>query len=461
MVPCNGRRTTLQAPRSGARPDVRSLSVYLAGVFIGALDTSVLGPVFGLISHTFGISLSWTAWTVTAYTVAYVASTVIAGAMGDRYGRRRIFALGVLAFGVASASAALAPTFGVFLAARALQGLGAGAVYPNAMAEGVARFPQERRGVALGIFGAVFGLASIVGPNVGGALGQYLGWPSIFWVNVPLALIVLWLSTRLGQEAATSAAVEVPDWRGGIAFSAMLAAALLVFVVPGTGRWLCAVLAIALAVFFVRRQRAAVRPFLDPRALRGQGALALAAGAAVIGLDLSAAVFVPVLAQRELHLSVLGSGVALMPAAFSGAVLSGVAGVLTDRIGPRGVLQIGLGAGVAGGVLLAWPGLTLFPFILAMVALGLATAFTLGAPINRLALALYGDRDAQAGEALGLIAVCRSVGMAAGPVLLTFALALRGFGGMFGTVALASAVGTVLFFAVPDVRPPARRPGHA
>lgn len=433
-------------------------------MFVGALDTSVLGPVFGQIAHGFGVSLAWTAWTVTAYTVSYVASTVLAGAMGDRYGRRRVFAVGVVAFGLASALAAFSPAFWVFLVARGIQGLGAGAVYPNALAEGAAQFPAARRGTALGIFGAAFGLANIVGPNVGGALGQFYGWPSIFLVNVPLALIVLLLAVRVKGRPQPAGDRAVPDWVGGLSFSALLAAALLVLAVPGPLRWVFLAAAVALALAFAARQRGARHPFLDTRPLAGPGGPPLVLGAALIGLDLSSAVFVPVLAQRELGLSVLASGVALMPAALTGAVLAGVAGVLTDRRGPRTVIQVGLAAGVAGGVLLAWPHLSLALFILAMVAFGFSTAFTIGAPLNRLALGLYGDREEQSGEALSLIAVCRSVGLAAGPVVLTLAQVWQGWSGMFGAVAVASLIGLALFFGVPDVRPaprPRRRHGRA
>jgi MFS family permease len=156
------------------------------------------------------------------------------------------------------------------------------------------------------------------------------------------------------------------------------------------------------------------------------------------------------LAQRELHFSVFASGVALMPAAFSGAILAGVGGVMVDRLGPRRVLLAGLVAGAVGGVLLMLPHVSLLRFGLAMVAFGVGTAFTMGAPLNRMALGLY--RADQAGEALSLVAVFRSVGLAAGPVLLTAATAFGGFGGMFGAVALACLLGAGLFLYVPDVQ---------
>lgn len=430
------------------RPNVRVLSVYLIGIFIGALDTSIISPVFPLIMKSFSVRLDWVAWTVTAYTVAYIASTVLAGAWGDRLGHKRLFIWGVVAFMLASLLAAFSPNFWIFMLARVVQGAGAGAVYPNAQAEGIRQFPVERRGLALGIFGAAFGLASVLGPTLGGVLGQYFGWPAVFLVNVPIAVIVIALSGRL--EPSPTSQRELPDWQGGTAFSTLLAGALLVLVVGGPLRFVFLALAVvALGVFLARERRARV-PFLDPVPLSSNGGIAMMTGAALIGLDMSAAVFVPTLVQRELHFTVLASGLALLPAALSGAVLAGAGGVLVDRIGPRTVLLAGLLAGAVGGVLLALPHLGLARFIVSMVFFGFGTAFTMGAPLNRMALGLY--QDHQAAEALSVVAVFRGIGMASGPVILTMAELLHGFTGMFGAVAAASLLGMMVFLFVPDVK---------
>jgi MFS family permease len=159
-------------------------------------------------------------------------------------------------------------------------------------------------------------------------------------------------------------------------------------------------------------------------------------------------VFVPTLAQVGLHFSVLSSGLALLPAAFTGAVLAGAGGVMVDRVGPRRVLMLGLLLATIGGVLLAWPPLDAVRFFIAMVSLGGGTALTMGAPLNKLGIALY--RRDETGQALGLMAVFRSVGLAVGPVVLTLASAARGFTGLFGLMAVASLVGVILFSTIVD-----------
>ncbi len=428
----------------------RFLWIYLFGVFIGALDTNILGPALPLIAHAFSTTLAWTAWTITAFTAAYIASTVLAGPGGDRIGRRRFFVIGIALFGLASLLAALSPNLPVFLFARILQGAGAGLVYPNAQAEGMRSFPKEKRGTALGLFGAVFGLAAIIGPNLGGLLAQTLGWPSIFLVNVPLAAVVLILSRRL-PDSEPHPAGGVPDAWGGVLFSLALVSLLLAL---GAGSPLALVwlaLAVVLAIGFGVRQRRAAVPFLDTEPLRTTSGTLMMVAAGIIGLDLAAAVFVPALAQHQLHFSVLMSGVALMPAAVVGAVLAGGAGVLVDRIGASRVLQAGLLAAGLGGVLLALPHLGVGRFIAAMALFGFGTAFTLGAPINRLATQLY--RPEQVGEALSLVAVARAVGLTVGPVVFGLLITGSGFAAPFWLLAAISVVGVGLLFRV--VVPPA------
>lgn len=436
-----------EAASSAPRIPMNVLAIYLLGVFLGALDTNVLAPVFPLLEQAFRTSLQWVAWTVTTYTVAYVSSTVLAGALGDRLGHKRLFGYGVAAFAVASLMAALSPNLPMFLLARVIQGAGAGAVYPNAQAEGMRLFPASKRGLALGVFGAAFGLASIVGPPVGGVIGQTWGWPWVFLMNVPIGALVLVLIRRLPESARADR--PMPDVMGGLAFSGFLALLLLSIAAPGPWRWAALIGGGLLGWVFWSRQRTARTPFMDARPLLKTSGLALMVGASLIGLDMSAAVFVPTLAHQALHFTILQSGLSLLPAAFSGAVLAGVGGVLTDRGGPRKVLMAGLWAAAGGALLLAWPGLTLVRFVAAMVLLGIGTAFTMGAPLNRIGVALYADD--QAGQALALMAVFRSVGLAAGPVLLTVALAWHGFTGMYGAVAIASVVAACIFFLVPEI----------
>src|SRR5205823_5009518 len=130
-------------------------------------------------------------WTVNAYTLTFAVLLMTAAALGDRFGRRRLFAAGLGLFAAASAACALAPGIGWLIAARAVQGAGAALVMPLALALLNAAFPPERRGWALGVFGGVTGLAALVGPVLGGAITQGISWPWIFWLNVPVGLLAI------------------------------------------------------------------------------------------------------------------------------------------------------------------------------------------------------------------------------------------------------------------------------
>src|SRR5262249_29703653 len=143
-----------------------------------------------------GASIEALEWTVNAYTLSFAVLLMTAAALGDRFGRRRMFIAGLLLFVAASAACALAQSVGWLIAARAVQGCGAALVMPLAVTQVSAAFPAEQRGRALGIFSGVTGLAVLSGPVVGGAITQGIAWQWIFWLNVPIGLIVIALVLR-------------------------------------------------------------------------------------------------------------------------------------------------------------------------------------------------------------------------------------------------------------------------
>lgn len=164
--------------------------------FMVALDLLVVSTALSTIRLHLGASIEALEWTVNAYTLSFAVLLMTAAALGDRFGRRRMFIAGLLLFVVASAACALAQSVGWLIAARAVQGCGAALVMPLAMTQVSAAFPAEQRGRALGIFGGVTGLAVLLGPVVGGAITQGIAWQGIFWLNVPIGLIVSALVLR-------------------------------------------------------------------------------------------------------------------------------------------------------------------------------------------------------------------------------------------------------------------------
>src|ERR687887_1043053 len=177
---------------------------------IVALDALVVTTALSTIRTDLGASIEQLEWTVNAYNLSFAVLLLTAAALGDRFGRRRLFATGLALFTAASAACALAPDVGFLIAARAVQGAGAALVMPLSLAIVSAAFPPERRGSALGILMGVTGLAVASGPLVGGAVAQGLSWQWIFWINVPLGVLTMPLIlTRLDESFGADAGLDV------------------------------------------------------------------------------------------------------------------------------------------------------------------------------------------------------------------------------------------------------------
>ena len=171
------------------------------GSLMAALDTLVVATALSTIRLDLGASVEQLEWTVNAYNLAFAVLLIPAAALGDRLGRRRIYAAGLVVFAVASAACALAPDATSLIAARAVQGAGAALVMPLGLALLSAAFPPERRGAAIGLFSAVTGLAVASGPLIGGAVVAGIDWPWIFWLNVPIGLLAAPLVLRRVPES--------------------------------------------------------------------------------------------------------------------------------------------------------------------------------------------------------------------------------------------------------------------
>src|ERR671938_2097452 len=171
------------------------------GSLMAALDTLVVSTSLSTIRLDLGASIEDLEWTVNAYNLSFAVLLITAAALGDRYGRRVFYAIGLGLFAASSAAAALAPSVGFLVAARAAQGAGAALVLTLGLTLLTAAFPPEKRGAAIGLFSAVTGIAVALGPLVGGAIAQGIDWEWIFWLNVPIGLIAVPLVLRKIEES--------------------------------------------------------------------------------------------------------------------------------------------------------------------------------------------------------------------------------------------------------------------
>src|SRR4029450_5986493 len=181
-----------------------TFAITSVALFMVSLDNLVVTTAIPVIRQDLGASLESLEWTVNAYTLTFAVLLLTGAALGDRFGRRRMFAIGLAIFTAASIGAALAPSVELLNVARAVQGLGAAIVMPLTLTILSAAVPPERRGLALGAWGGIGGLAVAFGPVVGGAVVQGIAWQWIFWLNVPIGLVLVPLAMRRLQESHSS-----------------------------------------------------------------------------------------------------------------------------------------------------------------------------------------------------------------------------------------------------------------
>jgi EmrB/QacA subfamily drug resistance transporter len=396
------------------------------GSLMAALDTLVVAAALSTIRLDLGASVEQLEWTVNAYNLAFAVLLMPAAALGDRFGRRRLFASGLALFALASAACALAPEVGWLIAARAVQGAGAALIMPLGLALLSAAFPPERRGAAIGIFSAITGLSVASGPLVGGAVVEGLAWQWVFWLNVPIGLVAAPLAMRkLRESFGSDTALDLT----GLALVTGGALGIVWGLVRSSDAgWgspeviaTLAAGAVLIAAFIAWEARAR-HPMLPLRLFRSRG---FSAGNTVTFL-LLAGLFISVFFYAQLLQSALGygplsTGLRLVPWTITFLTVAPIAGTLTDRIGERPLIVAGMtlqAVGMLWIALIADPGMSYGAMVAPLVISGVGVSMAIPAAQT----AVLG------GVGLG------DVGRAAGSASM-----MRELGGVFG-IAVAVAV---------------------
>lgn len=390
----------------------------LIGVFMGALDSSIVAPLLTTLMAKFHIRETWGVWVIAVYSLFYAVSQPILGKLSDRYPRRTIFLVGCGIFALGSVLTGMSQNFLQFLMARAIQGIGGGGILPVATAEIDRLFP-DKKGAALGLIGALYGVATIIGPNVGAFLIGLGDWRVIFFLNVPVIMGVWMLSDK--WPSTHSATKKSPiDLGGGILFLLGMFPIMIGLTEWSTLNNALEIGALVigggfLLVIFYRHERKVRDPMLSPNILRQQGMVALLISAIAAGATMASMIFVPVFAQERLHMNVVASGMELTPLAIAAFVISGLGGYLSDRIPPGHILATGFAIFGMGSFLInAWVS-SPSQFILTMILMGVGIGLTMGAPLTYLAVTL-GPRN-EKGVTVAWVGVFRSIGVMMGPIL--------------------------------------------
>jgi EmrB/QacA subfamily drug resistance transporter len=350
---------------AGVRVSSRAGRWVLAATVLGSgvafLDSTVVNVALPTISRELHTGLRDLQWISDAYLLTLGALIILGGSLGDRYGRRLIFVIGLVAFTAASVICGLAPNTLVLIIARALQGIGGAMLVPESLAIISASFVPEDRARAVGLWSGLGGVIFAIAPFVGGGLVDFVSWRAIFFINVPLAAVAASVTLRHVPETRDDAAEGHPDYAGAVTVSLGLAGIVYALIDgPGNG-WSAATISagiagVALLAAFPlveRGRRAPMVPLglFSSRQFSGANLTTFLVYAAM-----SAVLFLLVLhLQQDLHYSALAAGTAFLPATVLLVLFSSRAGALGQRIGPRvpmtvGPLTAGLGLILLSGI---------------------------------------------------------------------------------------------------------------
>jgi len=407
------------------RTTIWTLAITSAALFMVSLDNLVVTTALPVIRRQLHASISQLEWTVNAYTLTFAVLLLTGAALGDRFGRRRLFALGLLLFTGASAAAALSASANALDIARAVQGVGGAIVTPLTLTILSAAVPPARRGLALGIWGGIGGLAIALGPLVGGAIVDGISWHWIFWLNVPIGLVLAPLAlSRLEESRGTDTSLDLP----GLA----LASAGLLGIVWGLVRgnahgWTSLGIVgpiaggLLLLAAFVAWELRTEAPMLPIEFFRGRTFALTNIASLLMFFGMFGSIFLLAqFFQTVQGLSPLASGLRILPWTAMPIFVAPAAGALSDRIGGQRLMAAGLALQAAGLLWIAAVTTTTTPYVhlvapFALSGFGMALFF---APVANVVLSSV--RPDQEGKASGATN------------------AIRELGGVFGVAVLAS-----------------------
>jgi EmrB/QacA subfamily drug resistance transporter len=329
-----------------------------AAYFMVVLDSVVVITALPRMQHDLHVGVSSLQWTVTAYGIAFAAGIITAAALGDRFGRRLLFNSGLALFTLASAACALAPNIADLIIARTVQGLGAAAVLPLSLTILTTAFPLEKRGKIVGVYGGLAGLAVALGPILGGAITEAIDWHWIFWLNVPIGLVAVLLGSRRLPESR--GAPERLDLVGVTLVTTGVVALVWALTRANTVGWTSAgslgtlsVGFLLLAGFLWRESRAA-EPMIPLRLFASREfAIGNLTSSLMSGATFAAAFFITEEFQLARGYSPLGTGLRLLPFFATPMIISPFAGALSDRIGRRPIMVVGLSLQALGFIWVA------------------------------------------------------------------------------------------------------------
>lgn len=430
--------------RGKSKGYVMVAAVYLLGLFIGALDMGIVTPARTVIQNSMGVEDSLGVWMLTIYTLAYAASIPIMGKLADKYGRKYIYLLCVTLFGLGSLMCGLSREFNSFemlLFARAVQAIGGGGIMPVATAEFGTAFPEEKRGMALGLVGGVYGIANVFGASAGSAILDLFGqanWQFIFYINVPICLFIL-IAGFAKLENAKEADVRPFDLVGVVVMTVMVLSLMYglkgldFFNIPTSISSLDVapflIIFIALLPLFVYIEHRAADPVMNLGYFKNRDIVITLICSIATGIIMMSNIFLPQFCENSMMMRSGSGGYFVIILGIFAGVGSPMSGKLIDKFGVKPVLGFGFATVVVGSLFatfVACPNPNILTVIVSLVLIGLGMGFTMGTPLNY--MMLQKTDDAESNSALATLSLVRSIGTAIAPAIMVAFVANAGVG---------------------------------
>jgi multidrug resistance protein len=452
------------------QPNQKALMALLfVGVLMGALDLAIIGPALPAIQADFGLNNRDLSWLFNVYVLAQLIGTPLFAKASDKYGRRDVYMVCITAFGLGSLLLVIATNYETLMLGRTIQGLGASGIFPVAAAVIGDTFPKEKQGSALGLIGAVFGLAFLIGPVLGGILLQY-SWQWLFVINLPIAIGLLIAAWRMLPSGGSSERLPF-DWLGGAVLTTLLlglavgvtnldatdfAASLtslqvLPFLLTG----------IVLLPVFWQIEKRAVDPILRPSFFAARQIKLVMMIAAGLGSVECAQVFFPAMGVAALGVTASMAAWLMLPGVFVMMIVSPLAGKVVDAIGPTRVIQGSLLTVLVGLLVYVFAEITYVTFIGGGMIIGVGVAALLGAPLRYIVLEEARPEDRASTQ--GLLNIFLAIGQLTGAAVVG-AMATSVGGGTegyqlaFAALAVITVVICVVSFGLKYMSPATREP---
>ncbi len=430
--------------KSNAKPKLGMIMfLYMLGIFMGAIDTGIVTPARTVIQANLGVDDKLGIWMITIFTLAYAASIPISGKIADRIGRKHVYLVCITLFGLGSLICGLSSNFNSFpmlLTGRVIQAIGGGGIMPIANAEFGTTFPEEKRGMALGLLGGVYGLANILGSSLGSAILDIFGienWQFLFYINLPISLVIIIFGiVFLPVNKTTEKPGKIDIW-GTVVIVAMILALIYGLknidffdfssTLKSVDVYPFLIAFVVLLPIFILIEKRAQDPIMNLKYFTSPKILITLVVSFFVGLCMMGMIFVPQFSENSLNMATGKGGYFVTILGLFTAIGAPMSGKLVDKYGAGKILSGGFIVSLIGSLFLAFVATrinNLTTVLVSLALIGTGLGFVMGSPLNYMMLG--NTKKEQANSALATLSLVRSIGTVIAPSIMIGFIAQAG-----------------------------------